>query len=88
MKDESAFLASPQAPAAGRPTAAAPQAPTTVHLPLFRPGTLVSYQGQTCTVSHVVVSRHDLLVYLHELGQAVDAARVQLPPTRLVLQRQ
>ncbi len=88
MKDESAFLAPAPAHGADTPATPAHPDPTIVHLPLYRPGTLVSYQGQTCSVSHVVVSRSDLKVYLRELGQAVDAAKVYLAPTRLVLQRQ
>lgn len=85
MKDESAFLAPAPAHDAGAP---AHPDPTIVHVPLYRPGTLVSYQGQTCTISHVVINRSELKVYLRELGQAVDAAKVYLAPTRLELRRQ
>ena len=88
MKDESAFLAPQQVRAAGQQAAPAPKEPVIVHLPLFRRGTLVNYKNQTCTVGHVVVNRCDLQVYLQELGQAVNADKVQLEPTRLVLQRQ
>ncbi len=87
MKDETAYLQPVQEPAAGPAVPPAPPDPTIVHLPLYRRGTLVQYQGQTCTVGHVVVHRCDLQVHLQELGISVDATRVQLAPTRLVLQR-
>jgi hypothetical protein len=87
VKDESAFLAPAPAHDADAPAGQAHPDPTIVHLPLYRPGTLVSYQGQTCSISHVVISRSELKVYLRELGQAVDASKVHLSPTRLVLQR-
>lgn len=81
MKDESAFL---------QPTPAAPtdaEEPPVAHLPLYRPGTRVVYQGQYCTVGHVVISRGDLLVHLQEPGISVTADKVQLAPTRILLQR-
>lgn len=81
MRDESAYL---------QPTQAAPTAteePPVAHLPLYRPGTLVTHHGQTCTVGHVVVSRSELLVYLKETGISVPAEQVQLAPTRILLQR-
>jgi hypothetical protein len=62
--------------------------PTIVHLPLFRPGTRVQYNGQSYTVGHVIVSREHLKVFLTELGHAVEADKLRLAPTRLVLQRQ
>ena len=81
MKDESAFL---------QPNDAAPTAseePPVAHLPLYRPGTRVVYQGQYCTVGHVVISRGELLVHLQEPGVSVTADKVQLSPTRILLQR-
>jgi hypothetical protein len=81
VKDESAFL---------QPTPAAPtgfEEPPVAHLPLYRPGTRVVYQGQYCTVGHVVISRGDLLVHLQEPGVSVTADKVQLAPTRILLQR-
>ncbi|MBX9872901.1 MAG: hypothetical protein K2X75_12965 [Burkholderiaceae bacterium] len=81
MKDESAYLQ----PTDAAPTA--PEEPPVAHLPLYRPGTLVVYQGQTCTVSHVVVSRGELLVSLRETGVTAPAEKVQLAPTRILLQR-
>jgi hypothetical protein len=81
VKDESAFL---------QPTPAAPtgsEEPPVAHLPLYRPGTRVVYQGQYYTVGHVVISRGDLLVHLQEPGVSVTADKVQLAPTRILLQR-
>lgn len=83
MKDESAHLL----PAQDRAANAARQEPPYASLPLFRPGTQVHYQGQPYTVGHVIISRSDLQVYLQELGAAVDADKVQLAPTRILLQR-
>ena len=87
MKDESAFLQAVQEPEAGQQPAPLPEDPPVAHLPLYRPGTPVSYQGQTCSVGHVVVSRGQLLVYLQELGISVEAEKVQLAPSRILLQR-
>jgi hypothetical protein len=81
VKDESAFLQPQDAAFAG------PDAPPVVHLPLYRPGTRVLHQGQPHTVSHVVISRGDLTLHLQESGLTVSADKVQLAPTRLVLQR-
>ena len=80
MKDESSFL---------KPHGAAPTAedPPVAHLPLYRPGTSVVYQGQYYTVGHVVISHSDLLVNLKETGATVSADKLQLAPTRILLQR-
>jgi hypothetical protein len=64
-----------------------PLATNSIRLPLFRPGTRVSYQGNPCTVSHVMISRSQLLVHLHETGSAVHADELVLEPTRLPLRR-
>ena len=81
MKDESSYL---------QPSEAAPASedPPVAHLPLYRSGTLVIHQGQTCTVSHVVLSRGELLVNIKETGLSIPADKLQLTPTRLLLQRQ
>jgi hypothetical protein len=81
VKDESAFPQPHDAAATG------PGGPLVVHLPLYRPGTQVVHQGQHQTVSHVIISRGDLTVHLQESGLTVPAEKVQLAPTRLVLQR-
>lgn len=85
MKDETAFLQPVQDPEASHRLT--PEEPPVAHLPLYRPGTRVAYEGQYYTVSHVVIHRSDLQVYLQELGRSVDATKVQLAPTRILLQR-
>ena len=79
MKNESDYLHATQ----DQPTAE----PVVVHMPLYRAGSRVSYQGRDYTVGHVVSSRSVLQVYLQELGSSVDAEKLQIAPTRLVLQR-
>ena len=81
MKDESSYLQPIDA-------ASAAEEPPVAHLPLYRPGTLVIHQGQTCTVGHVVISRGELLVNLRETGLSIPADKLQLAPTRILLQRQ
>lgn len=87
MKNESDYLHATQGMPAGEAGTPAPAEPTVVHLSLYRPGTHVSYQGRDYTVGHVVISRSVLQVYLQELGSSVPAEKVQVAPTRLVLQR-
>lgn len=81
MKDESVHLQSNDAAPAGD------EPPPVAHLPLYRPGTQVFYQGHHYTVGHVVISRSQLLVNLKESGHSVPAESVQLAPTRILLQR-
>jgi hypothetical protein len=57
------------------------------HMPLFRPGTRVGYKGSLCTVSHVVLSHGELLVYLHETKGTVHADKLLLEPSRLSTRR-
>jgi len=77
-----------QASGADRPAEPSPPlATSSIRLPLFRSGTRVSYQGNPCTVSHVMISRGQLLVHLHETGSAVHADQLVLEPTRLSTRR-
>jgi hypothetical protein len=88
VKNESAFLRPDQETNASHsPLAATPENPPSVRLRLFKPGMHVTYQGQACTVSHVVISRGQLLVNLQETGNAVDADKLQVEVTRILLQR-
>lgn len=87
MKNESTYLQAAQDLPAGKSETPAAAEPTVVHLPLYRAGTRVSYQGRDYTVGHVVINRSELQVYLQELGSSVPAEKLQLAPTRLVLQR-
>ncbi len=87
MKNESDYLHATQDLPAGEAETPPPAEPVVVHLPLYRPGSRVSYQGRDYTVGHVVISRSVLQVYLQELGNSVDAEKLQVSPTRMVLQR-
>lgn len=57
------------------------------YMPLFKPGASVQWKQQRETVSHVVVRRNALMVYLvgHELAVHPDA--LQLQPTAFHLTR-
>ncbi len=83
MKNESAYLQATQ----DLPAETSANTHTTVHLPLYRAGSRVGYQGREYTVGHVVISRSQLLVYLQELGSSVDAEKLSIAPTRLELKR-
>ena len=88
VQNESAFLNPDQETESGHvPLASTAEGPPSVRLRLFRPGMRVTYQGQTCTVSHIVISRGQLQVNLQETGTAVDADRVQVETTRILLRR-
>ena len=82
VKNESAFLQATQDLPAGQPATS-----TIVHLPLYRPGSRVGYQGREYTVGHVVIARSQLQVYLQELGSSVNADQLQVTPTRVELKR-
>ena len=88
MKDDFDRLFDLQA--SGADSLAEPSPPldtSSIRLPLFRPGTRVSYLGNPCTVSHVMISRGQLHVHLHETGSAVRADELVLAPTRLSTRR-
>jgi len=88
VKDEFDRLFDLQAAEADSPAEPSPPPDTSsIRLPLFRPGTRVSHQGQPCTVSHVLISRGQLLVHLHETNSPVRPDQLFLEPTRLLLRR-
>ena len=68
-------------------SAAPPPDNSCLRMPLFRPGTRVGYKGNLCTVSHVLVSRGELLVYLQETKSTVKAGKLSLEPSRLAARR-
>ena len=68
-------------------TSAATTVPRYCDMPLYRPGVPAIWQGVTMTISHVLLSKGRMLVYLEGHPAALDPAALQVPPTRLVLQR-
>lgn len=87
MKNESDYLHATQDQPAAEAATSAIAEPVVVHLPLYRAGSSVNYQGRDYTVGHVVISRSVLQVYLQELGSSVSSEKLHLAPTRLVMQR-
>ena len=57
------------------------------HMPLYKPGTVVHYDGKPETVGYVVVRRSVLLVHLVGRAAPVDADKLGLAPSRFALQR-
>ena len=66
--------------------AAAPVIPY-FHMPLYKPGTVVHYDGKRETVGYLVVRRSVLLVRLVGRAAPVDADKLGLAPSRFALQR-
>lgn len=66
--------------------AAAPVIPY-FHMPLYKPGTVVHYDGKRETVGYLVVRRSVLLVHLVGRAAPVDADKLGLAPSRFALQR-
>ena len=57
------------------------------HMPLYKPGTVVHYDGKPETVGYVVVRRSVLLVHLVGVDVPVDSDTLTLAPTRFTLLR-
>lgn len=57
------------------------------HMPLYKPGTVVHYDGKRETVGYLVVRRSVLLVHLVGRAAPVDAEKLGLAPSRFALQR-
>ena len=74
-------------PAAGAAAAATPVTPVTYRLALYKPGSPVEWQGRAMTVSHVLLRRGHLMVYLQGHPDPVEPETLTMPLTRLVLQR-
>lgn len=64
-----------------------PVTPVTYRLALYKPGSSVEWQGRDMTVSHVLLRRGRLMVYLQGHTDPVDPETLTMPLTRLVLQR-
>ncbi|MDO8457740.1 MAG: hypothetical protein Q7T07_12630 [Burkholderiaceae bacterium] len=88
MKDDFDRLFEVQATAADKPEDAPsiPAAPS-IRMQLFRSGARVTYQGELYTVSHVQLSKGQLLVHLHELASVVPSEKLSLELTRFTLGR-
>lgn len=56
-----------------------------VWMPIFRPGAQVHYQSKPYTVSHVLISKGDLFVYLKEIEGVVPAEKVRVELTHFTL---
>ena len=67
-------------------SAAAPVTPY-FHMPLYKPGTAVYYDGKRETVGYVLVRRSVLLVHLVGRAAPVDANKLSLAPSRFALRR-
>lgn len=59
----------------------------TFDMPLFRPGVEVQENGRTETVSHVILRRREMMVYLVGREEPVRPDRLRLQPTRFTTAR-
>ena len=57
------------------------------HVPLFRPGTEVTQNGRREIVSHVILRRRELMVYLRGQDDPVKPDRLSLAPTVFTTER-
>lgn len=61
--------------------------PRTCDMTLYKPGKSARWKGMTMTISHVLLRKGRMLVYLEGHPEALEPEALDLPPTRLVLQR-
>nr|WP_309275777.1 hypothetical protein [Comamonas sp.] len=59
----------------------------TFQMPLFRPGTHVTQNGKAEKVSHVILRRRELMVYLVGHEDPVRPERLSLAPSMFTTQR-
>ncbi|WP_200844047.1 hypothetical protein [Pantoea sp. 18069] len=59
----------------------------TFEMPLFRPGVEVQEGGRTETVSHVILRRREMMVYLVGREDPVRPERLRLQPSRFTTAR-
>lgn len=64
-----------------------PEAGKIFYMPFFRPGTNVRYGQQTYPVSHVIVRRFDMKVYLVGRENPVDPEELDVEPSRFTTAR-
>ena len=81
---DTAAAAAAHPSAAGAPAAARS---FTFEMPLFRPGVEVQEGGRTETVSHVVLRRREMVVYLVGREEPVRPDRLRLQPSRFTTAR-
>jgi hypothetical protein len=83
-------LASAPAPAPA-PTPVAVRAPfldpTTVWMPLLKPGSEVRFQDKPYTLGHVLLSKGDLFVNLKEMEGAIPAEKIRVRLTQIDLHK-
>ncbi|MDD2609844.1 MAG: hypothetical protein PHX60_09155 [Giesbergeria sp.] len=60
----------------------------TFRMPLFRPGTVVLRAGKKHTVSHVMIRKGELLVYLHGVDAAMRPETLRVAPALFSIERQ
>lgn len=68
-------------------TASAPARSFTFEMPLFRPGVQVQEGGRNETVSHVVLRRREMVVYLVGREEPVRPDRLRLQPSKFTTAR-
>lgn len=59
----------------------------TFEMPLFRPGVEVTENGRTETVSHVILRRREMMVYLVGREDPVRPDRLRLQPSQFTTAR-
>ena len=59
----------------------------TFEMPLFRPGVQVEEDGRAETVSHVILRRREMMVYLVGRDEPVRPDRLRLQPSRFTTAR-
>ena len=64
-----------------------PEKPKIFHMPLFRPGAMVRYQQRQEQVSHVVVRRFEMRVYLVGHENPVNPDDLEATPSLFTTER-
>lgn len=58
-----------------------------IRLPIYRTGQAVQYRGRSARVSHVLLRRGELFVYLEGQESPVDPAELTTEPTELIYKK-
>lgn len=59
----------------------------TIRMPIFKSGQTVQHHGYSARVSHVLLRRGELFVYLEGRESPVDPSELALEPTVLIYRR-